>query len=67
MKIKDGFKFGLGFWLSYDLYKTVTYVKNRLQKKYEKYVAKTNAAIEKNTHQRDSFPPCKNKIGFKIE
>lgn len=66
MTMKDGFKFGVGFILAYDLYKTISHVVAYGRKKYKKYQKKTSPIIEKPTSQ-DTFPPCKNKIGFAIE
>lgn len=66
MTMKDGFKFGVGFILAYDLYKTISYVIACGRKSIKNIRKKTSPIIEKPTSQ-DTFPPCKNKIGFAIE
>lgn len=67
MKVKDGFKFGVGVLIAWDLYNSLCYLEKKIRKECKKYMHRTDETIEKNCNHRETFPICKNKIGFTIE
>lgn len=69
VRIRDGFKFGLGCCLAYDLYKTIGYIRKWSNDEYKKYKAATITKMnELNApDSNDESHGVKQKIGFTIE
>lgn len=71
MKVKDGFKFGVGFMLAYDLYKSILHIQDVAEDVRRSYdngmrIGEALAKAFKSSRHRD-YKPTQNKIGFTID
>lgn len=69
VRIRDGFKFGFGCCLAYDLYKTIIYVGKRTVNICKKYRSTANAKVNETIgpDSANKSYSVKQKIGFAIE